>query len=223
MCSGEAFAPRGRPVHDVLRGGLLPEGEIERRALVVLAVQVAGPFAGIFQVAAREDAVVVLLVVFGHVEVDGTVAFVGIAGIEDLLHERDLLDDMAGGTRLDGGRQHAEAAHRVVVAQGVGLDHLHRLQLLQPGFLGDLVLSRVGIVLQVSHVGDVADVADLVAQLLEQPEEHVVGDARTGVSQVGVAIDRRAADIHAHHTRMDGDKEFLLMRQRIIEVESSGH
>ncbi len=62
--------------------------------LVVLSVKVAGPFSGILQVAARKNAVVMLLIVFGHVEIDGAVAFVGVAGIEDFLDQCNLLDDV---------------------------------------------------------------------------------------------------------------------------------
>ncbi len=110
-----------------------------------------------------------------------------------------------------------------MVAQGVGLDDLHGLKLFQPGFLGDLVFSRVGIVLQMAHVGDVPYVADLVSQLFEEPEQDVIGNAGPRVAQMGVAIDRRAADIHAYHAGMDGDKQFLLVRQRVIKVKSSSH
>ena len=195
----------------------------ERRAFIVLAVKVAGPFTGIFQVAAGEDAVVVLFIVLGHVKVDGTVALVGVAGIEDLLHQGDLFDDVAGGTRLDGGRKDTQHPHRLVVTQRIGLYDFHGLELLETRLLGDLVLSRVGIVLQVSHIRDVADIADLVAQLTEQAEEHVVGDARTGVAQMGVAIDGRTADIHPHHSGMHGFEEFLAVCQRIVDIEIARH
>ena len=47
-------------------------------------------------------------VVLEHVKVDTSLAYIGVARIEDLLHQLDLLDDMSRGKRLDRGRQHIE-------------------------------------------------------------------------------------------------------------------
>ena len=217
----EAFAPRGRPAHDVLRLGLLPDGEVVRGALVGLAVQGARPFQGRLQGPARQHAVAEIVVVLLHVEIDRPVGLVGVARLEDLLHGLDLLDDMAGGARLDGRGFHVQQTHGLVVALRVGLDHLHGLQVLEFRLLRDLVLPFVGIVLQMAHVGDVPHVADLVAQVFQEPEQDVVGHARTGMSQVRVPIDGRAADIHAHVARMDGHEELLAARQGIGQKEIS--
>ena len=215
----EAFSPGGRPAHDVLRLRLLPEGEIVRGALVALPVQAAGALQRVVEVAAGEDAVVEVLIILFDVEVDAAVALVGVAGGEDLLHGFDLLDDVARGARLDGGRRHVQQAHRLVVAQGIGLHDLHRLQLLQAGLLRNLVLAFVGVMLQVPHVRDVADIAHLVAQVAEEFAQHVIGHARTGMAEVGVAIDGRAADIHAHMAGMDRLEKFLAAGQRIGNEE----
>ena len=122
---------------------------------------------------------------------------------------------MARSAWLDGWRSYIEKAHGLVVAEGIGLDDLHRLELLQPGFLCNLVLTFVGVVLEVAYVGDVTDVTHLVAEVSEQSLEYVVGDSRTGVAEVCVAIDGRAADIHADMTRINRDKQFLSMGQSI--------
>ena len=215
----ETFAPGGRPAHDVFGLRLLPEGEVVGGALVALPVQRAGAFQGVVEVAPGQDAVVEVAVVLLHVEIDAAVALVGIAGGEDLLHGLYLLDDVARGARFDGGRRHVQQAHRLVVAQGIGLHDLHRLQLLQPGLLRDLVLPFVGIVLQVSHVRDVADIAHPVAQVAQELAEHVVGHARPGVAEVGVAVDGRPADVHPHVAGMDGLEEFLPAGQCIGNEE----
>ena len=115
----------------------------------------------------------------------------------------DLLDDVSRSSRLYGWRRHVQQAHRLVVAERVGLHNLHRLKLFQPCLLGDLVLSLVGVVLKVSHVGDVPHVADLVAKMPEQFEKHIVGYSRTGVSEVSLSVDRRPADVHSHVSRLD--------------------
>ena len=221
MPAREAFAPRGRPAHDVLRLGLLPDGEVVRGALVGLAVQGARPFQGRLQGPARQHAVAEILVVLLHVEIDRPVGLVGVARREDLLHGLDLLDDMAGGTRLDGRGLHVQQTHGLVVALGVGLDHFHGLQILEFRLLRDLVLAFVRIVLQMAHVGDVPHVADLVAEVLEKPEKDVVCNARTGVAEMRVPIDGRAADVHAHVARMDGHEELLAARQGIGQKEIS--
>ena len=45
--------------------------------------------------------------------------------------------------------------------------------------------------------------------LLQVAEKHVERDGRPGVSQMGVAIDRGAADVHAHHRFIEGHEMLL--------------
>ena len=104
-----------------------------------------------------------------------------------------------------------------MIAQGIGLHHLHRLQLLEAGLLCNLVLSLVGIVLQMSHVGDVAHVTHLVAQMPQQFEEHIVGNSRAGMAQMGVAVDGRSAHIHPHPALVNGPENLLLAGERICK------
>ena len=123
-----------------------------------------------------------VLVVSRHVEVDRAFADVGEARIEDLLRQGDLLEDVPRGLWLDAGGQDAELGHRLVVAREVVLHDLHGLELLEACLLGDLVFARVGIVLQMTHVSDVAHVAHLIAEVTEEAEEDVEGDGGAGVS-----------------------------------------
>ena len=220
MPAGEAFSPWGRPVHDVLRLGLLPEGEVVGSLLVALSVEAAGAFEGGVKGAAAQDSVVMVGIVFLHVEVDAAVALVCIARCQYLLHRLYLLHYVAGGTRLDGGRSHVQLAHGFLIAESVVLHHLHGLQLLEAGLLRYLVFAFVGIVLQMAYVGDVAHIADLVAKVPEQLEQHVVGDPGTGVSQMGVAIDGGTADIHAHMAFVYGFEELLFAAQGVGEIKT---
>ena len=160
-------------------------------------------------------------VVFLDIEIDRSVADIGVAGIEDGLDGLDLLDDVARGARLDGRRCDIQQTHGLVVAEGVGFNDFHRLQLFQAGFLRDLVLAFVRIVLQVADVRDVADIADLVAQVAQQALQHVIGHARTGMAEVGVAVNGRAADIHAGVTGMDRNEKLLLVSQGIGKKQVS--
>jgi hypothetical protein len=105
-----------------------------------------------------------------------------------------------------------------VVSLRVVLDHFHRLQLLQTGFLGNLVLSLVGVVLQVAYVRDVADITHFVAQVFEQTEQNVIGHAGTGVTQMGVSIHGGAAHVHSYVALVDGLEKFLVAGKGICEV-----
>ena len=76
--------------------------------------------------------------------------------------------------------------------------NLHRLKLLQTGFLCDFVLALVGIVLKVAHIGNVAHVAHLVAQMQQIAIENIERYGRPSVPQVGIAINRWPADVHSN-------------------------
>ena len=214
--AGEAVAPRRRPAHDVLGLCRFPKGEIRLILLLAHAGKVAARILHILKVAPREDAPAVDFVVLLDVEIDAAVALVGIAVVENLPDELLLLDDMAGSMGLDAWRQAAKGVHCRVEAVRVVLRYLHRLQLFQPGFLCDFVLALVGIVLQMAHVRDVTHIAHLVADVLEVSEKEIEGDGWPGMSEMRVAINGRAADVHAHAPRVERLEEFLLPAQGVI-------
>ena len=105
-----------------------------------------------------------------------------------------------------------------MISESIALDHFHRFELLQACFLCYLVLSLVRIVLEMAHIRDIADIAHLVAEMLEEFEEHVVCDSRSCMAEVSVSVNRRSADIHTHMTRMNRHEKFLLMRKRICQI-----
>ena len=219
--AGKAFAPWGRPVHNMLRLSLFPEGKVKRSALVALSVKAAGAFQGIIEIASGKDPVVMVLVVFRDIEVDAAVADVGVASIQYLLDSLYLLDNVSGGTGLDGRRSDVQLTHSLVIAQGICLHDLHRLELLEAGLLCYLVLSLVGIMLQMPHVGDVAHVTHLVSEMAQELEKDVVGHSRTGVPEMGVTIDGWAADIHPHMPGIHGLEDFFVAGEGIGEEKSA--
>ena len=223
MPARKTVAPGRGPTHNMLGRGLLPQGKVERVVLVALAIQLTGVEHNILQVATRKATVVVFGVVLLHIEIDRAVRDVGKALVQDALHHLDLLDDVARGVRLDRGRENIHLCHRTAVTLGVVVGHLHRLQLLKAGLLGDFILAFVGIVLEVAYVGDVAHVAHLVAQRAEVAEQQIERDGGTGVTQVGIAIDRRAADIHTYTTFGQGRKLLLAACQRIVKGKFGIH
>ena len=72
--------------------------------------------------------------------------------------------------------------------------------------------------LQVADIRDVPDVADLVAEMFQEAEQDVVRDAGTGVSEMGVAVDSRPADVHADMAGIDRNEEFFFPGQGIGKV-----
>ena len=207
-----APAPGAVPAR-LLGRGLLPEDEIGR----VLLVRVDGDAGAgelVLEVAARELAVV------GHradIEQHLAAGLVGVAALDQRADERLHLGDIVGGARLD---RRLEAAER----GDVGM-------ILRGGLLGDLAdrlverqvgksRSGTGVDLVVD-VGDVADIGDVVraVDMAQQTEQHVEDDGRAGIADMGEVVDRRAADIHAHVCRIDGDKVLLLARQRVVEPQ----
>ena len=215
--AGETVAPGRRPAHDVLRLCLLPQGEVGLVMLLADAVEVvARGVLDVLQGAAAEDAVLVLLVIRLNVEIDRTVRLVGKAVVENLLHQLLLLDDVARGMRLYRGAQHVQRVHILMVAVGVVLRYLHRLQLFQTCLLGYLVLALVGVVLQMAHVGDVTHVPYFITEVLQVAEHQVEGDGGTGMAQMGVAIDGGTTDIHTDIGGMERFEALLLTRQRIV-------
>ena len=123
---------------------------------------------------------------------------------------------MSRGVRLDGWRQHVQRLHVMVVAVREKLHDLHRLKLLQTGFLGYLVLALVSIVLQVTDIGNVTHIAHLVPEAGQVTEEDIERDSRARMSQMGIAIDRRSADVHTHMSLMQGTERLLRARECVI-------
>ena len=191
---------------------LFPKGKVAGKALLILAVKLAGSGKHLVDDATAELAVLVgFLLVLADVEIDTAVADVCQASVENLLHQFYLLNDVAAGVGLDAGPQHVQTVHSGVIAVGIVLRHLHRLQLLQTSLLCNLVLALVSIVLKVSHVGYIPDVANLIAKMLQIAIEYIERDCRARVSQMGVTIYRRAADIHSHTPWRNGFKQLFLV------------
>ena len=184
--------------------------------LLAHAVELARGILYVLERASREHSVAVFLVVSLNIEVDASVRLVGKSVVHDLLHQLFLLDDMSRGMGLYAWAQHAEGIHCLVVAVGVVLCYLHRLELFEACLLGYLVLALVGIVLQMAHVGDVTHVAHLVAQVAEVAEEHVEGDCRARMAQMGVAIDGGTTHVHAHVGRIDGLETLLRAAKGVV-------
>ena len=216
MPTGETIAPRRGPTHNMLGCSLLPEGKVVRVTLIALTIELASVGHDILKVTTRKDTIAVLLVIFLNVEVDRAIRLVGIALVEDALHELDLLDDVTRCVGLNRGSQHTQLSHRSLVALGVVVSNLHRLQLLEASLLCNLILTLVGILLEVTYIGDVTNVAHLESLRLEVAEQKIEGNRGTSVSQVRIAINGRTANVHTNMGRVERLKCLFTARKGIV-------
>ena len=196
---------------------LFPQRKVYLVFLFAHTVEFTAGIVYILQVTARQNAVAVRFVVFHHIEIHRTVRFVCKSVIHDLLHEFFLFDDMSRSMRFDAGRQHIQFLHSLVEAVRIVLSHFHRFQLFQTRFFGNFVFAFVCIMFQVAHIGNVAHVAHLVAQMFQVAEYEVERNGRACMTQMAVAIHRRSANIHANMSRMNGHEAFFATRQRVIQ------
>ena len=72
--------------------------------------------------------------------------------------------------------------------------------------------------LEMANVGDIADIAHLIAKMLQVAIEDIEGDSRSCMSEVCVTIDGRSADIHSDMPLMKGFESLLETRERVIDL-----
>jgi hypothetical protein len=202
-----------------LRG--LPQDEVEGRALVGGDLD-PGARLHLVEGPLRQAAVIRHR---GDVEQHVIRRHVGVAGPDQGLDHRHHLGDVVGGAGLDEAGSRARTftssgmstprsrtsrwncARRAV---GQVADARHRL--LSPRV--DLVID-VG---DVTHIGDVLGAIEMA----QQPEQHVEDDDRPRIADMGIVIDRRAADIHAHMLGVDRRERLLGSGQGIVKSERHG-
>ena len=219
MPSRETFTPRTRPMHDMLRTRFLPKGKVVTVLFLLLTVQLTGLGHNIVEVSAAQLTIRIILRVFLYVHIHAAVRHIGIAFVQNLLHKSNLLNDMSARMRLNRRRQDIKGCHIAVVTVGIELNNLHRLQLLQTRFLSYLILAFIGVMLQVTHIGDITNITHFVAQKLKVAVQHIERDSRTGVTQMGIAIHRRTAYIHTDMSLMKGLECFLKSSNRVVNFQ----
>ena len=219
----EAIAPRGWPAHDMFRLGRLPQGKVGLIPFLTHACEVSAGIFHILKTSARENAVLMHLVVFLHIKVDGAIALISKAIVENLLHQLLLFDDVSCGMRLNARGQTIESLHCFMKTIGVILSHLHRFQLLQPRLLGYFVFALIGIMLQVPDISDVAHITHLISNMLEETENYIESDCWTSMSKMSVTIYCRSANIHAHVWRMQWAEHLFFSGQGVVNVKCLFH
>ena len=142
---------------------------------------------------------------------------IGDAAGEEPLDHRPHPLDMLGRPRFESRRKGAERRD-VVVELALGR-FCHSGDRVVQGQVRPVALgARVDLVVD---VGDVADVDDMLrpVDMTEQAEKHVEHDDRPRIADMGVVVDRRAADIETHRVRVDRREILLAAGQRIVEAQ----
>jgi hypothetical protein len=193
--------PRRVPGERAARLRLLPQREVGRVVLVgigIAAVPRAEPVeavAGEAPVTLETRDVVVQRSVAGRV---------GQAEILQLLGEGDHLGHVLGGAREDVCRQDVHERFVVVESGLVMGGELSRAAAFELGLHQDAIAAVVVVlVAHVADVGDVLDVADGDPVVQQRAADEVGEHERSKVAQVRVAVDRRAARVHAHRRAVD--------------------
>ena len=131
-----------------------------------------------------------------------------MAGIDQILHDVEDLLDVLRGAGLDG---------RLAAVQTGGILQVLGLEPLCHFLHGSALFPALGDQLIVD-VGDVGDIEDFVAPVLEVAAQGVKDDQRAGVADVDIVIDGRAADIDAVLTGHLRNKLFFLTGQRVKDL-----
>ena len=202
----ETHAPRRFPTHNMLRRCFFPECKIHRTAFLTLSVKVARSFEQFVDIPPGKYAVMVVFVVFFHIEIHRTIALISISGIQNFFNKLYLFHNMAGRFRLDAWRKHIQHFHRFMIAKCVIINYFHRFEFFDSGFFPDFILAFVGIIFQMAYIGNIPYVANFVAEIFQIPEQNIKSDCGTCMPQMRIAIHGRSAHIHTHVRCMERDK-----------------
>ena len=218
MPAGITNAPRRIPLQRlILKLGL---GEPQNEVVLILLVGVlfhalTDAHCQIFFIVVAED---IVLIQRGGVKVDIAAGKIGLAIVQQLLHHLDV------GINAVGSRLHHIGALNVqllaIGKEGVGVElcNIHNSLVLTLCALEHLILAGVGIAGQVTHVGDVHNTLNRIANIAQSLFQHILHNVGAEVTDMGIVIDRGAAGIHLDQFGIIRNKQFLLMRKRVIQI-----
>ena len=102
-----------------------------------------------------------------------------------------------------------------MICKSTSLYNFHRFELLKTCLLCNLVFSFICIMLKMSYIGDVADIAHLVTEVLKKLYEYVISDTWSCMAEVGGAVNCRAADIKSYGSFVDRLEYLFLSRKGV--------
>ena len=209
-------APGGIPLERlILELGLRePEDEVVLVLLVLILLHAFAHADGeVFLVVVIEDIVAREL---ARVEVHIAAGDIGVAGVEQLRDDLDIIVDQARCGLDDVGALDVELLTVGEERVGIELGDLHDGLVLALGALDHLVLALVGVARQVADVGDVHDAVHAVARKAQVLFQHVLHDVGAQVADVGKVVHGRTAGVHLHMVRRMGLEFFLFMGRGIV-------
>ena len=154
------------------------------------------------------------------VEIHVAAGKIGVAGVQQLGDDLDIVIDQAGGG-LNGVRPlDIQLAAVVKESVGIVLGHLHDGLVLPVSALEHFILAFVSVRGQMAHVRDVHDTVDAVAGIAQELFQHVLHDIAAEVADVGEVIHRGAAGIHFHMAGGVGGEFSFLMGGGVVKIHN---
>ena len=101
---------------------------------------------------------------------------------------------------------------------GISLNDFHWLNLLQSSLFRDLVLSRIGIVFQMTGIGYISHIPYFIAQMLQISKNHIKRHKSPAISQVNIAVNRWTTNIHAYMALVYRFKDFFFTGKGIVNL-----
>ena len=186
--------PGGIPC-GLVHGGRLPQQRVQRRALARVVRKLAAlrperPHGVVGEPAQRTQSLRAR-----DVEEHAVAGPVGPAVVQEVVDEPPDSRYGAAGPRFGPGRQVSQGSHVVVEPADDAEGQIQVVDTPPPGCAQHVVV----------HIGDVADVADLVAPVGETALQHVEGHVGGRMSEVGGVVRRDTARVEPDHdTGLEG-------------------
>ncbi len=204
-----SLAPRTWPAHNMLGSSFLPESKVHLVLLLANSIQFPAIIDHVGKIAMRKNPIFMVLVILFYIEINGTIADIGIPVVKDLLHQLFLFYDMACSMRFNRRRQYIKGFHGIMIAVGIVLGYFHRLKLFQTSFLLYFIITFICIVLQVTDIRNITHIAYLIPKMSEIPEYNIKSYCGTGMPEMRISIYGRTAYIHTYIWCVQGFKQLL--------------
>src|SRR5690606_2179338 len=101
MPTWKTYAPRCRPAHNMFWLRFYPKCKIQSSFFLILTAKFSRIIQQVFQITIGQNGIIMLFGVFIHIKVYGTVYFISITVVDNLLDHLDLFRNMSRSSRLD--------------------------------------------------------------------------------------------------------------------------
>ena len=202
--AGTSFAPGGIPGDLVGRLLRLPQGEVQRVALLFPFGDAGTDFQVLDEVAGQQAVTRELAGAVVHVAVH----FVGQSLVDQALHERDDLGHGLAHSGVHVRRRDVQRLHVLEILVDIFVRNVHRTDVFLSGAVDDLVV----------HVREVLHVAHLLAAVLQVLSHGIEHDERTGVADMDEIIDGGTADVHLQLGRIHRHEFFFSAAHGVVDL-----